>query len=362
MMNQGIKELVKNCNKEEIKSIIEYLSNLLINNETDSIKSNNDNIHCPYCNSNEHIKYGRVNGIQKYKCSCGRFYLKSSSRLNYHSKITIDKWLSFIDYEISGLTLSEISYYTKLSVTTCFKLRHKLYSACIRYLNDIVRLLGKTELDSSYAKINLKGTKPNNMPRISKKRGKTSEYRGISHHKVCLIVSADEYDNSFIQIAGLGSESIEKYKRYETQFKKSKLIVCDSKPCINQFANYLGLEVDQIKTTPIKDNKTYAPNNIKYHTTKNGNNFQTLNEVAKIIKDITHKYHGVNIRYLNGYLAFKCLIKNLKYRFERGIVPIQLLDILNNYYNYKKYMSLQTLYPIDLKEAYWEYNYGIFKH
>ena len=59
-----------------------------------------------------------------------------------------------------------------------------------------IRLQGKTQSDEKYFGINLKGTKPQNMPRLSKKRTSIhSPYRGISHHKVCVVSSIDESDN-----------------------------------------------------------------------------------------------------------------------------------------------------------------------
>ena len=79
--------------------------------------------------------------------------------------------MKFIDLEITGITLKEISYYLGLDVHTCFNMRHKLYSACSLYLDNKTGFIGSTELDSSYTKINLKGTKRNKMPRISKKEG-----------------------------------------------------------------------------------------------------------------------------------------------------------------------------------------------
>ena len=59
--------------------------------------------------------------------------------------------------------------------------------------------------NKKYFSINLKGTKPNKMPRFSKKRTSTSShYKGISHHKICVVSSIDEKDNLLLKITGLG--------------------------------------------------------------------------------------------------------------------------------------------------------------
>lgn len=61
---------------------------------------------------------------------------------------------------------------------------HKALYALKNFLNNI-KLSGDIQSDEKYFSINLKGTKPKNMPRYSKKRtSATSPYRGISHHKI----------------------------------------------------------------------------------------------------------------------------------------------------------------------------------
>lgn len=58
------------------------------------------------------------------------------------------------------------------SITTCFYMRHKLYKAASQIIQE-QKLSDEIEIDSQYLSINLKGTKPENMPRYSKKKRKT---------------------------------------------------------------------------------------------------------------------------------------------------------------------------------------------
>ena len=58
------------------------------------------------------------------------------------------------------------------SITTCFYRRHKLYKAASQIIQE-QKLSDEIEIDSQYLSINLKGTKPENMPRYSKKKRKT---------------------------------------------------------------------------------------------------------------------------------------------------------------------------------------------
>lgn len=101
--------------------------------------------------------------------------------------------------EISGLTLKDEAYFMNTSITTCFYMRHKLYKAASQIIQE-QKLSDEIEIDSQYLSINLKGTKLENMPRYSKKRGKQSAYRGISHHKVCVTCAIDSQDNIMMNI------------------------------------------------------------------------------------------------------------------------------------------------------------------
>ena len=123
-----------------------------------------------------------------------------------------------------------------------------------------------------------------------------------------------------MRVSRLWAESFEKYKKYSFIFEDSNLLVSDSKSSINQFSNYLGLKHDKI---PVKPNQ-------KRYTTDNGNSIQSLNEICKIVSNITHKYHGVNLRYLEEYISFNCLKKMLSYRFKRTEYYNELMKIIKD--------------------------------
>ena len=103
--------------------------------------------------------------------NCNTVFSATTGTMFSNSPVSFDTWRTFITGELNGLTLQQQSAATRLSVTTCFHMRHKLYAA-VSIIQDQVVLEGNIELDPTYTKINLKGTKPENMPRLSKHRGK----------------------------------------------------------------------------------------------------------------------------------------------------------------------------------------------
>ena len=107
-------------------------------------------------------------------------------------------------------------------------MRHKLYKTASQIIQE-QKLSNEIEIDSQYLSINLKGTKLENMPRYSKKRGKQSAYRGIPHHKVCVTCAIDSQDNIMMNIVGLGSESFEKYMSVINRLDNVKKLISDTK-------------------------------------------------------------------------------------------------------------------------------------
>ena len=228
-------------------------------------------------------------------------------------------------------------------------MRHKLYRA-VQSLHLNEKLEKKTQLDSSYFKISLKGTRPQNMPRMSKKRGGTSAYSGISHHKICVITAIDENDHLIMNISGLGSESSDKYSLVSSRFDDVDLIVSDSKTSIRQFSNSLKINNDIIRVKP----------NMKNHVTDKGNTLSDVNELIENYRTSSKIYHGVATRYLQDYLNFYVYRKQLLYKLKRSEIADHIFEQIRNTVSVNHKQLQATLMPISLAEAYYEYHYGIF--
>lgn len=175
MTNNQISIMLSLMNREELQEVKEDVDELLKKQLTAERESLIRKDVCPYCSS-EHIKKNGTSKQtgQRYYChDCKKSFSSAYGTFTFHCKVSDEKWRRFIDLEIAKLPLKEEAYFLDLSITTCYFMRHKLYRAVqILHLNE--KLEKKTQLDSSYFKINLKGTRPQNMPTMSKKRGGTS--------------------------------------------------------------------------------------------------------------------------------------------------------------------------------------------
>lgn len=151
-------------------------------------------------------------------------------------------------------------------------MKHKLYKA-IETLVNAGKLNGEIKMNFSYFKINLKGTKPDNMSRFSKKRNKSDKHqgvKGVSYQKVCVLTAIDSNDNCIAKITGLGSESVEKLSKCKDFFSQGSVIVSDSKSSNTKFARTINC-----KTRLVPSGK---------HLTKDGNNINDINQPHQELK------------------------------------------------------------------------------
>lgn len=193
----------------------------------------------------------------------------------------------------SGITINSESYHMKLSIISYFALPHNLYKA-VSELMEAELLSEEVELDAMYFSINLKGIKPHNIPRLSKKRGNRSVYRGISHHKIFLTSAVDSNNNIIMRVTGLESKSFDKYKQNKRFFGDVKKVISDSKSNIKQFANHIKADYDNISASLIKKN----------YLTEDRSSLGTINEMMSEVRKMITVTKRFETRYLQGYLDF----------------------------------------------------------
>jgi transposase-like protein len=345
---------------EFIQSCITKLTRQKITPKTTNYENLNPHIECcPICGSTHFVKNGfNPHHRQKYRCKdCHSVFMATTGTLFTHSKTGFEQWAVLIASELNGLTLEAESVMTGLTKTTCFNMRHKLYQAASRIQKD-VRLKGKIELDPSYTKINLKGTKRENMPRFSKRRGKhkpvySRSIRGISGHKICLVTAIDENDNMLFKIAGLGEESLEKLNHFRKHFGKGSLIVSDDKPCIKNFAEANHMESDVVPS---------CGGQVRF-TTKLGNSVASVNELHSEAKLLIRNKRGISTRHLQGYLDWLLFRKKMKYTVEmKKWKSTAYMDLMFERIPFTAADIEKLDMPISLYEAYGSYHFGIFSN
>ena len=308
----------------------------------------------PICGSDHFVKDGHdKKGRQKYLCKdCGKWFVSTTGTIFSRSRISYNDWTSFMAAELNGLSLEAESVQISRCISTCFTMRHKLYKAVEEIMDK--KLSGQIELDPTYESINLKGTKPRNMPRFSKKRGKNNSrngIRGITDHDVCIIAAVDEHDNMFLKIAGLGMESQDKLEQFSSYFHKDSTIISDDKPCIKGFALNHQMKSEVIPSLGSK----------KRYRTDKGNSISSVSQLHQEIEILKYRKRGISTRHLPGYLNWIMFIKKIRYHYEaRNRKPEAYMKMISTDKTLISPDICSVPMPIDLYKAYGDYHYGIF--
>ena len=148
-------------------------------------------MYCNKCGCKFHKNGKTKNGVQKYVCSgCKSTISETTNTVIYHSKLSFEVWRNIIDNLLDGFSLRRIAEENNISLLTSFRIRHKVLFALENFINNII-LSGEIQSDEKYFTINLKGTKPNNMPRYSKK-----EHQHHHHIEALVIIKFVWYQAS----------------------------------------------------------------------------------------------------------------------------------------------------------------------
>ena len=354
--SMNIEELIKDC---DIVTLIEF-KNYLIENLKEICSSKNSNskivsnykqteLVCNVCGFKLNKNGKTKNGVQKYICpNCRHTCSGTTGTITYHSKLSFEVWSNVIDNLINGFSIRRIAYENNISIPTSFNLRHKVLLALDKFINNI--RIDNAQADEKYFKINLKGTKPQNMPRVSKKRTSTkSPYKGISHHKICVVSVIDENDNLIFKIGGLGRGTTNMLEScLSSHLGNIKTLTSDSATAYIEFCNNHNIKLISIPS----------------HFHSDGiNNLAEINGVHSQLETWMKKFRGVSTRHLQQYLNWFSYIFMMKKRFELKKLKLESYKniIIDN--NYIKANSIFKIpMPIDLNIAYAEYHKTAISH
>ena len=252
-------------------------------------KSKKEKQYCKKCGCLLHKTGKTKTGIQKYICSgCKTTSSETTDTIICHSKLPFEVWSNVIDNLLNGFSLRRIAEENNISLLSSFRLRHKILYALKAFIENI-KLSGSIQSDEKYFSINLKGTKTENMPRYSKKRtSTTSPYRGISHHKICVVSSIDENDNLLLKIVGLGRCTTEMLKdSLGLKLNNAKSINADSASAYQEFCSEYKLTLNAIPSGFHNDGVF---------------NISEINGIHSQLETWFSKFRGVSLRHLQEYL------------------------------------------------------------
>ena len=148
------------------------------------------------------------------------------------------------------------------------------------------------------------------MAGFSKKKTSTSSpYKGISHHKICVVSSIDEKDNLILKITVLGRCTTEMLENsLGKKLNDAKSINADSASAYQKFCLEHNLKLNSVPSG--------------FHI--NGQiNITEINGVYSQLEVWLSRFRGVSTRYLQEYLNWFTYIFIIKKRFNLNKLRIE---------------------------------------
>ena len=345
---------IYNLLPEEIDMMIKNLTNALEvikhrkNTNSKFVDNEKEEIVCPCCKSNKIIKNGHdKNKVQTYYCkSCTKRFSSCTSIPISHTKLTYEQLVVFFNCMNDKLSIKKTAAKMGCNKNTVFLLRHKVLES-ISIVRKTIKLKGKIEADETYESINLKGTKPKNMPRASKHRSsKGGSKRGISNHQVCIASAIDEYDNCFLEIVCTGPITSEQIiDVFQDKTERINCLITDCKSSYEKFAKENNIDLEQIKSGTYVNHNGYSLGNI--------------NSLHSELTTFLFNFKGVFTKHLQHYLDWFCFQKLINYTTEILNQPLTMMKkaTINNCS-----ISSSNVYNntsgIDFDKVYSDYNFS----
>jgi transposase-like protein len=145
-----------------------YVKNVVFNEYTEELKSQDGKYICLYCGSTHTQKHGfSKQGKQRFHClDCSKTWIPQTNTILFSTQLPVSCWVNFIQSLLDNDSLKVSADKANISISTAFRWRHKLMNIMNSKMNN-TRLEGTIHLDET---LYTKSNKNPNIPRTKKKR------------------------------------------------------------------------------------------------------------------------------------------------------------------------------------------------
>ena len=302
-MSKSLKSEIAALPYDELEGIQKLVSELLLYSKTNSNLEQRifdarfpAHVVCPHCGSVLVVKNGKVRNKQRYMCKdCHKTFGLFTNTMISHSNLPVNIWADMAKSMLNPKnTLRDVAKKLDISVTTAFKMRHKIMKG-LTLETDNVFLSGTVQADETYIPDNYKGnhtkSKSFKMPRPAYKRG--GQRHMVFTDKSCVVTAMDNGNNILISNQGFGNaNSLKLTAALYERFGSDAVLVTDGQK------SYVDLAWDNgCFDHVIINTKTHKPS-------KSGYNLNQINNLHSQIKNYVHIFKGVATKYLDEYLTW----------------------------------------------------------
>jgi transposase-like protein len=228
---------------------------------------------------------------------------------------------------IEGFSLRKTAEMIGVHFVTLFYWRHKLLSALKQM--DFEQFSGIVEMDETYFLYSEKGKRKIDG-RKSRKRGGSSQYRGISKEQVCVLIARDRQKSTYSKVIGQGrivKEHLD--KAVGSKLTATNVLCTDAWRAFKTYATEKGLEHYRFKS----DGKDRVRG--LYH-------IQNVNNYHSRLKGWMDRFNGVATKYLDHYLSWFQFLDIIKHRNKNTTISKMIADscLFSTMITYKELRAL----------------------
>lgn len=137
---------------------------------------------CPHCGKNGFVKKGfDKNGIQRYKCPCGKIFRPTTGTIFESRKIPISGWIEYCLNIFRYISLNADSWNNRNAISTSKYWLEKLFLTLEGFQDNII-LEDTIWLDETYYSLIMRDRERNDQGHFP---------RGLSRNQICIGVATD---------------------------------------------------------------------------------------------------------------------------------------------------------------------------
>ncbi|MEW9898394.1 IS1595 family transposase [Chitinivorax sp. PXF-14] len=250
---------------------------------------------CPHCAADHPVRFGRANGLQRYRCHACRRTFNALTGTPMARLRQRDKWLGYAEALRDGLSVRKAAAQCEVHRTTAFRWRHRFLSNPKDRM--AAHLTGIVEADETFLRASRKGDRQVKLTRKPRKRGGSAKKRGLSGEQVCVLIARDRGGATLDAV--LPNMTDAALQQVLAPIVDRDAVLCsDGRPA---YAHYAAATDTAHK--PVNLSAGIRVVDKVFH-------IQHVNAYHSRFKGWMARFHGVASKYLPNYLGWRRLLES----------------------------------------------------
>ena len=243
----------------------------------------------PCCDSEKFIRIGYdKNGIQRYKCECGKKFRPTTGTIFDSRKISVSEWIEFCLNIFRYVSLNADSWNNRNAVSTSKYWLEKLFMILEKSQNKIV-LSETVWLDETYYSIMMRDREHDNQGNL---------LRGLSRNQICIGVATDKKHTVCI-MEGYGKPSQRRsFQAFKEHIEPGSVLIHDKENTHKMLIEKLSLK-----------SVCYASRDMK-GLADSENPLDPVNRIHCLLKMFLNAHSGFSRDDLQNYLNLYAFVIN----------------------------------------------------